>query len=294
MKIDLVIIDPQRSFCQAANPELANAMLIQNKGKITPDIEFVKNGGELFVTGADQDCKRLATMINRLEDKIDSIHVTLDSHNEIDIAHPAFWVDNNGNPPPIFTIITKDDVLSGRYSTKHPGLLKRATEYVKALESGGRYPLCIWPPHCIIGSTGHAIQQDVSDAIRQWGKNRFKIVNFVTKGSNPLTEHYSAIKADVPDASDPNTLLNSSFISTVDKADEIWICGQALSHCVANTVRDLIAEFGAESVKKITLITDLCSNVTGFEKNGADFIAFGKSQGMKTALSTEIFPEICI
>jgi nicotinamidase-related amidase len=166
--------------------------------------------------------------------------------------------------------------------------LRRATEYVQALADNGRYPLCIWPPHCLIGSEGYQIEQGVSDAIRRWGKNRFKLVDFVTKGSNPWTEHYSAIKADVPDPTDPTTLPNSRFVTTVDKADVILITGQALSHCVNHTIRDLANEFGEESVKKLILLRDTCSNVLGFEKQGEDFVRDLRALGMKVESSVSV------
>jgi len=262
MKVHLVIIDPQNSFCHTS--------------------------GELYVAGADQDCERLANMINRLEDKIDQIHVTLDSHNEVDIAHPVFWLDKDGNHPNPFTIISIDDIQNGNYTTRNPAHLKRATEYVDSLAQNKRYPLCIWPPHCIIGSDGYQIEENVSNAIRQWARNRFRLVDFVTKGSNPWTEHYSAIKADVPDPNDPTTLVNSRFIDTVDQADLILVSGQALSHCVANTVTDLINEFGQESVRKIVLLEDTCSNVEGFEQQGADFIRKATDAGMRVDTSENI------
>jgi len=262
MKTHLVIIDAQKSFC---NPN-----------------------GELFVPGADEDCVRLATMINRLEDKLDAIHVTLDSHNEVDIAHPVFWVDQAGNHPNPFTIISKEDVDQGRFTTSNPTCLRRAIDYVGALAENDRFPLCIWPPHCIIGSEGHQIEENVSNALRQWGRNRFKIVDFVTKGSNPFTEHYSAIKADVPDPSDPTTMVNSRFVATVDEADIILVSGQALSHCVNNTIRDLAELFGSESVKKLVLLRDTCSNVTGFEQLGEDFVRDLRALGMQVDSSTSI------
>ncbi|HUW48642.1 MAG TPA: hypothetical protein VMW36_07860 [Patescibacteria group bacterium] len=288
MKVALVIIDPQADFVQPANPELAAAMLAANNGVMTPQIQFVHDGGALCVPGADQDCIRLARMVNRLEGKIDSVHITLDSHQEIDIAHPIWWRDSNGNHPDPFTIITVDDVEKGRYVTSNPAALKRSTEYVRTLAANSRYPLCIWPTHCVTASEGWQIEANVSNAVRQWGKNRFKMVDFVTKGSNPWTEHYSAIKADVPDPSDPTTLTNSRLVNTVDEADLILVSGQALSHCVANTVLDLIKEFGADSVKKLVLLRDTCSNVPSFEQNGQDFIDQARSLGMRVDSSTSI------
>jgi nicotinamidase/pyrazinamidase len=288
MKIDLVIIDAHKDFCARANPGLADVMQTHNNGITTPKIDFVRNGGSLFVPGADEDCVRLASMITRLERRISKIHVILDSHQEVDIAHPVFWRDSAGNNPAPFTIISRTDVESGTWTTSSPACLKRALEYVQELDDNGRFPLCIWPPHCIIGSEGHGLEDNVSDAIRAWSKNRFNTIDFVTKGSNLWTEHYSAIKADVPDPSDPTTLVNSGFVNTVDQADLILITGQALSHCVNNTVTDLIDEFGADSVKKIVLLRDTCSNVPGFENLGDEFITRASALGMQVDSSTAV------
>jgi len=255
---------------------------------IDPQQDFCNKNGALFVTGADEDCLRTAAMIRRLETKIDAIHITLDSHNEVDIAHPVWWVDSNGNHPAPFTIITKDDVVNGKWKASHPACIKRSIDYVTQLENNKRYPLCIWPPHCIIGSNGYALEENVSNAVRAWSRNRFKKIDFVTKGSNPFTEHYSAVKADVPDPSDPTTLLNSDLISIENKADVILVLGQALSHCLANTVNDMIAEFGRESVKKLVIIRDCTSSVTGFENMGAEFLKEATALGVKVANSTTV------
>jgi nicotinamidase/pyrazinamidase len=288
MNIHLVIIDPQGDFCQRANPSLAAEMLRFNNGESTPFIRFIESGGSLFVPGADEDCIRLAAMINRLENELDEIHVTLDSHQEIDQSHAVWWRKSDGTHPDPFTIISKEDVEQGRYVTSNPACLKRSLEYVQDLEDNKRFPLCIWPPHCIIGSLGYQVEGHVSDAINQWSKNSFKMIDFVPKGSNPWTEHYSAIKADVPDPTDPTTLINSRFVNTVDQADIILVAGQALSHCVNNTITDLIDEFGAESAKKIIILEDLCSNVPGFESVGDDFLVRARAAGVKVQNSTTV------
>lgn len=261
MKLHLLTIDPQYDFC---NPN-----------------------GALCVPGADQDINRLATMLNRLRKKIDKVHVTLDSHNEVDIAHPIFWVDSNGNHPDPFTIISADDVLNGVWTTTSPACRKRATEYVKELASNGRYPLCIWPTHCIIGTQGWTIQEPFATSLAEWCKTRFQKVNYVTKGSNPFTEHYSAVQADVPDPKDPTTMLNTDFINVLSEADEILISGQALSHCVANSVYDIANKFGDENISKFVLLEDTSSNVPGFEKFGEDFVRDMSARGMKVAKSDE-------
>ena len=145
--------------------------------------------------------------------KIDDIHVTLDSHRTVDVAHPIFWVNSEGKRPDPFTLISVDDVENGVWATTNPSWENKALEYVKSLASHARYPLCIWPPHCRIGTWGHGIVKSVSDALVKWEEDRFGVIDFVTKGSNIFTEHYSAVQADVPDPADSTTMLNTDLMS---------------------------------------------------------------------------------
>ena len=276
MKIELLIIDPQNDFCQAA--------------------------GALFVPGATEDMARLATMIKRLEEKIDDIHVTLDSHHFVDIAHPIFWMDSKGKNPDPFTIISANEVKDGLFRTTNPQFQERAREYVEALESNGRYPLCIWPPHCLIGSWGYAVINEFDDSgapvaplfevLMNWEK-QFAMVDYVTKGSNFWTEHYSAVQADVPDPGDPDTQLNMRLIETLQQADIILLAGEARSHCLANTVTDIADNFGEENIKKMVLLEDATSDVpdppgtTMFSDIGNEFVAKMKARGMQVSTTVD-------
>ncbi len=254
---------------------------------IDPQIDFCDPKGALFVAGADKDMTRLAAMVWRLAPKLDDIHVTLDSHHFVDIAHPIFWKDGNGQPPAPFTIISAIDVETGHWTTAQPGMYRRALAYVQTLEKNGRYPLCIWPPHCLIGSTGHAVVPELFAALQDWEK-RFAMVDYVTKGSNPFTEHYSAIQADVPDPADPGTQINTALLQTLMRADLIAVAGEAGSHCLANTVRDIANNFGDDRlVSKIVLLTDATSPVTGFDSFQDDFLREMTGRGMKMATTTD-------
>lgn len=242
--------------------------------------DFTDKNGALYVPRADENAERCAKMIRRLSKKISDIHMTLDSHRFVDIAHPIWWMNAEGDNPAPFTIINKNDVVSGIWRANVPTLQDRSLKYVEQLESNGRYPLCIWPPHCLIGSWGYTIYPCIYDAILDWEKS-FAMVDFVTKGSNPYTEHYSAVQADVPDPDDPDTMLNNRLIETLEKADIIALTGQALSHCLANTVRDIADNFGDENIKKLVLIRDCTSSVPGFENLGEDFIKEMSDRGMQ-------------
>lgn len=228
--------------------------------------DFCKPNGSLYVPGADEDMQRAAKMINRLGSKIDDIHLTLDSHHLIDVAHPIFWIDTStGKSPAPFTLITADDVNNGKYTTRNPRWLKRATDYVNELKTNNRYALCIWPPHCIIGSEGYALHSDLFAAVQGWENDNFAMANMITKGSNFWTEHYSIFKADVPDPTDPSTMMNLDLVKSLQEADVIAVMGEALNFCVANSINDLMDVFGTENIKKLVLIEDCVSAVPGYD-----------------------------
>lgn len=255
---------------------------------IDAQVDFCRPDGALSVPGADQDTTRLATMVNRCFDMLDDIRVTLDSHQPVHIAHPICWVDKDGNHPGPFTLINLEDVegTSPKWRAFNPTWQQRQVDYVKALKEGARYVLCIWPPHCLIGTEGHTIMPELNDALRKW-QDTFALIDYVTKGSNPLTEHYSVVKADVPDPKDPSTQLNTHFIRRLQEADRVLVGGQALSHCVANSVRDIATEFGDEHIKKLVLLEDACSPVPSFENMADDFIKEMTGRGMQLAKTTD-------
>jgi nicotinamidase-related amidase len=255
---------------------------------IDPQVDFCDPAGALYVKGAERDIHRLAEMVRRLAPKLGDIHITLDSHRLIDVAHPVFWKDASGQHPSPFTIITAADVEAGRWAPTLPSLYRRMLSYVRALEANGRYPLCIWPPHCLIGSPGHCVMPELRDALLQWERQRFTMVDYVTKGSNPWTEHYSAVCADVPDPADPGTQINTRFIQTLTEADVVAIAGEAGSHCLAYTVRDVANSFGDDSyVQRLVLLEDATSPVSGFENLQSDFIREMRGRGMQVTTTRD-------
>lgn len=251
LNIQLLVIDPQNDFC---------------------DIP----GAALPVTGADADMKRLAKMIDRVGHKLDDIHVTLDSHRLVDIAHPAFWMDQKGKSPNPFTLITSSDVANGVWAPRNPNFRARVLDYTKTLEAAGKYMLFIWPAHCLIGTWGHNVHPVLNDALQRWSEKEFALVDYVTKGSNPWTEHYGALMAEVPDPTDPGTALNTSVLDMLAQADIIPIAGEALSHCVLTTVNQIADNIGVDHIKKFHLLTD-CMSPVAQAPGSPDFPAIGKA-----------------
>jgi nicotinamidase-related amidase len=67
----------------------------------------------------------------------------------------------------------------------------------------------------------------------------------------------------------------------------VALSGQALSHCVANTVRDIADQFGQENIHKLVLIEDTSSPVPGFEALARQFVTDMRRRGMKTAKAAD-------
>jgi nicotinamidase/pyrazinamidase len=260
-KVDLLVIDGQNDFC---DPK-----------------------GSLFVPGADADMTRLSAFITANSKKLNAIHSTLDSHHVFSIFHSIFWMDSTGKHPDPFTLISLENVEKGQWMAVAPGLRKVAVDYVRALTKKGKYLLIIWPEHCLIGTWGTQLFPALSEALIKWEHNNVGMIDFVTKGSNFMTEHYSAVQADVPDPSDASTLLNMPLIKTLDSVDEILFAGEALSHCVAYTMDDIFDNISPDAVKKFVLLTDASSSVGTFEKNGEDFVKRAVARGVRLATTKD-------
>ena len=259
---------------------------------IDPQVDFCDPNGALFVPGATEDMKRVSEMIDRFGDSIDKIHVTMDSHHLIDIAHPGMWRNGEGKNPDPFTIIGSKDIKEGTWFPVYPSLRQRFIEYCETLEEEGKYSHCIWNPHCLIGSKGGCVIEPLYNSLLKWETKKKNNVDYVSKGSNIFSEHFSALKAQVPDPEDSFTQLNTRLITTLSLADKIIICGEAGSHCLKSSVEDIVSEFNDDSyVKKITLLTDGTSPVispfVNFPEIQQQFIEDMKKRGMKVAKTTD-------
>lgn len=249
MDVRLLLIDPQIDFCDPDN-------------------------GALYVKNAEHDCVRTAAMIKRLGKKLKKLYVTFDSHTQYQIFHQMFWMKGDGTPVDVFQQITYADVRDGVFAPVDPNMRDWCLQYTKSLDDGGRYPLIIWPYHCLIGTPGWALSPVIMEAIHDWERTTYRSFTPITKGSCYKTEHYSAVKAEVEVPEDPTTQLNNrGLIVPAEEADILLLAGQARSHCLANTVTDMMNAFADDTyIKKMHLLKDATSDVEGFEHLGEAFV----------------------
>ena len=282
MNTHLVIIDPQNDFCD----------LPENYRPALPGASGARRAPALPVDGAHADMQRIAALIERGGAGLDAITVTLDSHQHVDIAHPTFWQQGDGSAVAAFTQIAASDVRAGRYLPRQAAALPRVLAYLEALAARGRYAHMVWPVHCEIGTWGHNVHEDLRLAYNRWEEARVGCVTKVFKGTNPWTEHYSALQAEVPDAGDAATQLDTAFITRLQQADRVLIAGEAGSHCVKATTEDIVANFAPADRGKLVLLTDCMSPVAGFAAQYAAFIEDMRVRGVRIATAAEVLPEL--
>jgi len=109
------------------------------------------------------------------------------------------------------------------------------------------------------------------------------------QGENDITEMYSAIEAEVPVASDPRTQTNTQFVNDLKRSTRLIIGGQALSHCVNYTTRDLLRYWGPRNPAELTLLIDGCSPVPGCDSDAELFINDMRAANVQLKLTTDAF-----
>lgn len=281
MNHHLLIIDPQNDFCDL--PDTYRPFDALGAAALMPSLP---------VTGAHADLLRVANLIDAGRAGLSGITVTLDSHHRLDIAHPTFWMTAGHGAVAPFTEISAADARAGRYLPRNGAARARVLAYLDALEAAGRYKLMVWPVHCEMGSWGHNIHAAVLAACHRWEDASLGSVNLVAKGENPWTEHYSAFQAEVPDPTDPGTLLNTALLATLAQADRVYICGEAGSHCVRASTEHLVGHTDPCHLSKLVLLTDCISPVTGFEKQQQDFFAAMAARGVQLASAATVLPAL--
>ena len=218
---------------------------------------FCIPGFELFVagrsgTGAVDDSRRLCEFVYRNLGTITQIVPSLDTHHAMQIFHAIWLVDDEGNHPDPYTLISVDDVEAGRWKVNEPVAealrigadyaARHLAHYTRRLAEGGKYNLTIWPYHALLGGIGHALVSAVEEAFFFHGIARYSRPDFEVKGENPLTEHYSMLGPEVTEGPDGDPLgkLNTWLIDKLLTFDAVVVAGQAKSHCLAWTIDDLL------------------------------------------------------
>jgi nicotinamidase-related amidase len=232
-RVCLLAVDVQNTFC-------------------IPDFELFVAGRS--GTGAVDDNRRLCEFVYRNLGTITQIVPSLDTHHAMQVFHAIWLVDEAGNHPAPYTLVSADDVATGRWRMNTPvaealGIdvdyaQRHLAHYTRRLAEGGKYDLTIWPYHAMLGGIGHALVSAVEEAIFFHAVARQSQPDFQIKGDKPLTEHYSMLGPEVTVGPDGDRLggKNTALIEKLLGFDVVVVAGQAKSHCVAWTIDDLLTD----------------------------------------------------
>jgi nicotinamidase-related amidase len=235
---------------------------------------------ELFVagrsgTGAVDDNRRLCEFIYRNLGAITQVFPSLDTHHAMQVFHAIWLVDEQGNHPAPYALVSAEDVEAGRWRANAAvaGALgieveyaqRHLVHYTRQLSEGGKYDLTVWPYHAMLGGIGHALVSAVEEAVFFHGVARHSAPEFQVKGENPLTEHYSMLGPEVTVGPDGDSIdsKNTKLIDRLLGFDAVVVAGQAKSHCLAWTIDDLLAdeEAGERLAERTYLLEDCTSPV---------------------------------
>jgi nicotinamidase-related amidase len=254
-RICLLLVDLQNTFC-------------------TPGFELYVGGRS--GTGAVDDNRRLCAFIYRNLSLITEICPTLDTHQAMQIFHGIFLINDKGEHPSPFTLISVEEVERGVWKfnpalSDSLGISSKDGQgyllhYTRQLRAGGKYDLTIWPYHAMLGGIGHALVSSVEEAVFFHTMSRWYRTDFQIKGDNPLTENYSVLSPEVMTDADakPMAQKNTRLIQKLLQWDAVVIAGQAKSHCVAWTIDDLLEDISVRDqplAEKVYLLEDCTSPV---------------------------------
>lgn len=228
---------------------------------VDAQVDFIHTDGALSVPGAVEDTQRTIEWIFRNAHRLTTIAASLDSHVPIQIFYPTWWADADGRHPAPYTPIESADVRAGRWRPLYETVW--SVEYVERLEEQAKKELMIWPYHTLIGTVGHSITPALYEAVAYHTAARRTQPIFLHKGSIPKTEHYSMLEPEVKVPDQPLGNLNTDFLEMLAEYDEVYIAGQAKSHCVLETVTSTMRYFGdrPDVIQKLRVLIDATSSV---------------------------------
>ena len=251
-RLCLLAVDVQNTFC-------------------IPDFELFVAGRS--GTGAVDDNRRLCEFVYRNLGTITQIFPSLDTHHAMQVFHAIWLVDEHGDHPAPYTLVSAEDVETGRWRM-NPAVAealgidvdyaeRHLAHYTRRLAEGGKYDLTIWPYHAML----------------RWHRARPRLGG---RGGGLLPRHRPAQPARLPgqgrqpahralfDARAggdrgtgrrPPRWKNTELIEKLLTFDAVVVAGQAKSHCMAWTIDDLLEDEAAgERLAERTYLLEDCTS----------------------------------
>ncbi|MED4072653.1 hypothetical protein [Priestia endophytica] len=239
--------------------------------------DFMEDGA-LPVLGSHRDVENVTRFIYENLEKITNISVSLDTHEPSQIFHECWWENEQGEHPQPLTIITAEDVLTNKWNPLYER--GKSLKYVQNLEKYGKKQLCIWNYHCIKGTEGASLEGQFANMIHYHSSVHKTPIEKIVKGENPLSEMYGIIKSEHAEKDD----TNYSFLNRLKEYDKIIIAGEAKSHCVLESIKQITHYYRNDDnlTSNIIVLQDCMSSIQGFEEETEkEYAHIAKTHGIK-------------
>ncbi len=253
-------VSPQREYVGTI-PDGKNACLVV----IDPQVDFCE-GGALAVPGASRDMDIIASAIDsEFPVKFDRIVVTLDTHSRLHIANaeayrivapPEAARLTSAEQRNLLTFaqltvsenetIVKASKGDAKYVVEHRSIPReRVVSYLETLAKQNT-PHTLWPTHCLVGTSGHAVHPTLGAALKRWERKTGRDVTYVMKGSDPEYENFSVFVSEIRSKHESlksTHPFNSDLAMDLASYEKVYFAGEASTHCVYTSVRDYMDWF---------------------------------------------------
>lgn len=242
--------------------------------------------GELPVAGSYKCSMRDTHLCYRRGGDITTHVLSGDQHPPIAIFFPVWWVAGKdwtddfshkyhyGDHPLDNTVISLEAVEEGRWQAVVDPVWSHS--YPVYLRAEKKQDLMAWKLHCQASSSSANIVAVQQEAVFVHAYARMAQPVYIWKGIPPKSENFSPLELERPIPGMP--LLNERVLLVLQEHDEIWVGGQAKSHCVLAFMKTLVKYFAAKDpavLKRVKFLLDLTESV---QVPGIDFDGIAMQQ----------------
>jgi nicotinamidase-related amidase len=301
--INLLIIDPQNDFHEGGSLPVAGAT--NDSKRIADFIQKLTKAAKLNRVFVSLDT-HTGTHIGHAG------FWESESDQSEPGAFTAFSVDNNNQIVGSDSKVYKPTRYADEFNNddNYNQRVELVKQYIKKLIAAKKFTPVIWPTHCIEGDKGHKVNEvlkkqldNISNKVEYHikGQNEWAEMYSIFKAEYPVeelvgpndineknikkyyrgnqtkfkeTSKIDISKSDEADGVYLQTTFNKSLYESLTKESRpIYICGEALSHCVNWSLRDLVTQLlkdnnenyvenGKIKPGMVVLLSDCSSKVT--------------------------------
>jgi nicotinamidase/pyrazinamidase len=255
--------------------------------------DFIDPEGALYVPGAQDDIVRFLKWFYMNAHKITSVYASMDTHLPFQIFFSSWWHNPKTKVhPQSFTTITTEDISKEIWVPVFQ--VDWSIQYVHLLKQRLKKDLMIWPYHAMEGTVGYTLSTPISEAIAWHSAARNTQPTYIAKGRTLRSEYYGIFGAEIPDPEDPESGINVALLDAIMKHDRIYVAGEAKSHCVLESEKQIFKHFGnkQELLGRLHFLRDCTSSVkhpiVDFDAQAEAELAIMVQQGIQMVLSTDM------